>query len=111
MRVVAEQFEVFVMECVNIDNLRVQFHLWEPAWLAGELEFGLFEVIGVKVQVAESGDEFAGFQAADLRDHKREQGVRGDIEWHAEEKVGAALVKLATQPAIEHEELEEHVAR
>ena len=36
--------------------------------------------------------------------------VAGDVEGHAEEQIGAALVKLAAQLAVAHVELEEHVA-
>ncbi|MNY14828.1 hypothetical protein D3C86_1480170 [compost metagenome] len=40
----------------------------------------------------------------------RQQRVAGDVERHAEEDVGAALVELAGQLAIGHVELEERVA-
>jgi hypothetical protein len=51
-----------------------------------------------------------GARSQDLRDHQRQQRVRGDIERHAEEDVGAALVELARQPAVGHVELEQRVA-
>jgi hypothetical protein len=65
------------------------------ARLARELQAGLFEVVGIQVAVAAGPHEFAGLQVADLRHHQREQGVGGDVERHAEEDVGAALVELA----------------
>src|SRR5690606_33277304 len=34
----------------------------------------------------------------------------GDVEWHAEEDVGAALVELAGESALRHVELEQGVA-
>jgi hypothetical protein len=45
-----------------------------------------------------------------LRHHVRQQRVAGDVERHAEEDVGAALVELAGQLAVGHVELEERVA-
>ena len=60
--------------------------------------------------IAAGPDEFAGLEIALLRQHVREQRVRGDVERHAEEDVGAALVELAAQPSVRHVELEERVA-
>ena len=62
--------------------------------LAGELQIDLLEV--VLVDVAAGPDEFADVEVALLREHVGEQGV-GDVERHAEEEVGAALVELARQ--------------
>src|ERR1041384_7448899 len=68
-------------------------------------------MVGVKMQVAESVDKCARLQAADLGDHEREQGIGSDVERHAQEQVGTALVKLAAQLSFLHEELEQSVAR
>ena len=46
-----------------------------------------------------------------MRDHHREQRVARDVERHAEEDVGAALVELTRELAVLHVELEERVAR
>ena len=62
----------------------------------------LLEVVRVEMQVAEGVDELAGLQAADLRDHQREQRVARDVERHAEKNIRAALVKLAAQFAVVH---------
>ena len=56
-------------------------------------------------------DEIAGREAGDLRDHHGEERVAGDVEGDAEEEVGAALVELAAQAAVEDEELKQRVAR
>jgi hypothetical protein len=63
--------------------------------LAGELELGLLQVIHIEVAVAAGPHEVARLIAAHLGHHHREQGVGGDVEGHAEEDVGAALVELA----------------
>jgi hypothetical protein len=74
-------------------------------------------VVEVEVRVAEGVHEVAHPQAGDLRHHVRQQRVGGDVERHAEEDVGGALVQLARQPAgsavvgRRHVELEERVAR
>jgi hypothetical protein len=78
--------------------------------LARELQAGLLEVVAVEVRVAEGVHEVAGLVAADLGEHQGEQGVGGDVEGHAEEDVGAALVELAGEPAVGDVELEQAVA-
>ena len=78
--------------------------------LAGELGGDLLDVVVVEVAVAARPDELAGLEVALLRHHVREQRVGGDVERHAEEDVGAALVELARQPPVRDVELEERVA-
>jgi uncharacterized repeat protein (TIGR01451 family) len=95
---------------VNIFDAGSQAHLGEFARFTGELEARLFEVVRVKVQVAESMNERARFQIAHLRDHQGEKGVRGNIERDTEKEIGAPLVQLATEFTFLHEELEERVA-
>ncbi len=63
------------------------------------------------MRIAQGVDEVAHAQVAGLRHHVGEQRVAGDVERHAEEDVAAALVKLATEPPIDHVELEQAVAR
>ncbi len=84
---------------------------------ARELQFHLLEVVAVDVAVAACPDEVAHVQIALLRHHVGQQRVAGDVEGHAQEDVGAALVQLAAQPAPLsgglrrcHVELEERVA-
>ena len=50
-------------------------------------------------------------EVALLRQHVREKRVARDVERHAEEHVGAALVELAAQAPVRHVELEERMAR
>jgi len=88
----------------------IEDHAGEGTTVARELEAGLVKVVRIKVEVAEGMDEFAGAEVADLRDHEGEEGVGGDVEGNAEEKIGAALVELAAQFAVLHEELEHRVA-
>jgi hypothetical protein len=54
-------------------------------------------VVAVDVAVAAGPDEVADVQVALLRQHVRQQRVAGDVEGHAQEDVGAALVELAAQ--------------
>jgi hypothetical protein len=94
----------------ELANLGIEREPGQGTELAAELFAGLVEVVVVEVEIAEGVDEFAGLEVADLRDHAGEQRVGGDVERDAEEEVGAALVKLATEFAVEDEELEERVA-
>ena len=55
--------------------------------------------------------EVSGFESGHLREHVREKGVAGDVERHAEEEVGAALIKLAAQSSVgRNVELKKRVA-
>ena len=76
-----------------------------------KLQLRLFEMIRVKMQIAEGVDEIARLQIADLRHHQRQQRVAGDVERHAEKKIRAALVKLAAQFAVLHVKLKQRMAR
>ena len=60
----------------------------------------LLGVVVVNVAIAAGPDEVAYIEIALLRDHVREQGVAGDVERHAEEEVGAALIKLAGEARL-----------
>src|ERR1700674_1011873 len=110
VRIVICQREILEAEIVDIFHSGIELHPRERSKIAGELLTRLFEMILVKVQIAESVDELAGAQLADLRDHHREQRIRGDVEGHAEKQIGAALIKLAAQLAVAHVKLEENVA-
>src|ERR1019366_6568599 len=110
MRVVAGQLKVAVLELVDVPHGGVQFHLRQRARLTRKLQPGLVEMIRVEVQVSEGVDEYARLQLADLRNHHRQQGIGGDIERHAEEQVRAALIELAVQLAVLHEELKQRMA-
>ena len=69
---------------MNIFHGRIELHPRERAEIAGELLARLFEMILIKMQIAEGVDELTGPQLADLRDHHREQRIGGDVEGHAE---------------------------
>ena len=55
-------------------------------------------------------DELARREPGHLRHHQGEQRVRGDVERHAQEDVGRALVELAGELALRDIELEQAVA-
>src|SRR4051794_35367155 len=109
MWVVADEGEILEPEIVDRAHGRIELHAGQRARLAGELFPRLREVVPVEMEIAEGVDEFAAREAADLRDHFREQGVARDVEGDAEKKIRAALVKLAAERAILHVKLEERV--
>ena len=111
MGVVVEELEVLETEGKEVLDVRIDPHDWELTGVTGQLLTRLVDMVEVKVDVPESVDEVSRLEVADLRDHHREQGVRRDVEWHAEEGVGRPLVELAAQAAILHMELEQAMAR
>src|SRR5690606_9887309 len=68
--------------------------------VARELRGHLLHVVVVDVAVAAGPYEVADREPGLCRHHVRQQRVRGDVEGHAEEQVGRALVELAAQPAV-----------
>ena len=95
MRVVVLQLEILEAEPADLFYRWVQPHLRERPALTAELLARLLEMILVKMQIAESVNELARLKIAHLRHHQREQRIRRDVEGHAKEEVGAALIELA----------------
>ena len=116
-RVVIDELEVLELEFKKVLHIRIHLHRRELTRFAGKLFARLVKVVAVQVQVTKGVDELACFVAAHLGKHHRQQRVRGDVERHAEEHVGTALVKLAAELALAasthaaHIELEQAVAR
>ena len=110
-RVVAFEDEVFVAEAQDVFHVRIDAHDGKRPRLARKLQLHLLEVVRVDMRVAEGMDEVAGLEAAGLCHHHRQQRIRGDVERHAEEHVGAALVQLAREASARDVELEQRVAR
>ena len=63
IRIIVFEAEVAVLEVKNIFFVGIGYHLRQRTWLACELETGLFEMIEIKVGVAESVDEFSRLEA------------------------------------------------
>src|SRR5205814_4490421 len=106
-----DQCKILELEIVDVPHSRAEVHLRQGTRLARELQLRLFQVVRVEMQVAEGVHECTRLQITDLRDHQRQQRIRGDVERHAEKQIRAALIKLATQFALLREELEQRVAR
>src|SRR5262245_1916991 len=78
--------------------------------LTRQLLGDLLDVVVVDMAVTAGPDELPDAETGLRGHHVREQRVTGDVERHAEEQVGAALVELAGQPPVGDIELEERVA-
>ena len=90
--VVILEGEVAVVEAEDVLHIGVDAHGRQRPRVTGELQAHLVEVVLVDMRVAEGVHKVARLEVADLRHHHRQQGVAGNIEWHAQEDVGAALV-------------------
>ncbi len=100
MGIVIEDGEILEIELIDGLNLATDFQPGEGTRLPRELQSGLFKMVGVKVQIAEGVDEFAGFQAGDLSHDAGKERIRGDVEGNAKKDIGAALVELAAEGAL-----------
>ncbi len=69
-------------------------------------------MILVNVVIAQRVNEVAHFEFGDVRDQVHQQRVRADVEWHAKEGIGGALVKLTVKNASALDlELKQRVTR
>ena len=109
VRVVAFENEILEDEILEACARGIEHHTRQGAALAGELQAGLLKVVSVEVEVAKRVNKRARLEAADLRDHEREERVGGNIKGHAEEEVCAALVELATEFAVLDIELKQRM--
>src|SRR5690606_10614362 len=110
MVLVADDLDVLI-PVIEDRVARRQAQHGERVWLAAELLGDLLNVIVVDVAVATGPDELARPVSGLRRHHVGQQGIAGEVERHAEEKVGAALVELAAQGAVGDVELEERMTR
>src|ERR1700754_4512965 len=95
VRLIVQELEV--LELILEDRRRLAFdrQARQRQRSALQLLVGLLEMVQVQVAATAGPDEVAGGQIALLREHVRQQGVGSDVERHAEEHFGAALVELA----------------
>ena len=49
MWVVVKQFKILKLEVVDVLHARAYFNLWQSAWGARELHFGLLDMVRVEV--------------------------------------------------------------
>ena len=59
VRVVADEFEVFEFEVINVFDCWIQFHSWQRPTIPGKLLASFLEMGLVKVQIAKRVDEIA----------------------------------------------------
>src|SRR6266446_6091327 len=111
VRVVSLEVEILVAEIEDVPYRRVEPHARQRPRRARELLSRLLQMVEVEVRIAEGMHEFARLQPTYLRNHQREQRIGSDVERHAEENVGAALVHLARKPSFRHVELKQDVTR
>ena len=96
MRIVAGQLEILEREIVDVSYRAIQFYPGQRSTITTQLFVRLVEMVLVEMQIAESVNKIARDQIDHLRDHHGEQRVGGNVEWDAEEQIGAPLIKLAT---------------
>lgn len=98
--VVIVEVDVLKFEVEDVFDLGVQGDGWRGEDCAVALgEVGI-DVVAVDMRVTKAVDEPPRTVAGNLRDHHQKQAVARYVERHAEEDVGAALVKLEVHLAI-----------
>ena len=92
MWIVADDLKIFEFEIIDRIDLPFDHQFRKRLWFAGKDEVDLFEVVVVDVAVSARPDELAWLKSHDMRDHLRQQRVRGDIERNAEKGIATALI-------------------
>jgi hypothetical protein len=115
---IVQDFKVFVFVFKDGCGLSLDVQGGVCKWRSAELKRNLFFVIAVNVAITTGPNEIANLQIALLRHHVSQQGVACNVEGHAQEDIGAALVQLATEFAFAafyqgwcHIKLKERMAR
>src|SRR4051794_12868111 len=111
MRFIRFKREILKLEVEQFAHGGIEPHLRKGARRARQLLTRLIEMVQVEMRVAKREHELTWLEPGHLRHHEREERIRSDVERHAEEKIGAALVHLARKLAVGDVELEQRVAR
>ena len=97
MALVVQHLEVFKLVVEDGVGFALDVQCWVGEWFAAELQRHLLVVVAVNVAVPARPDEVAHIQVALLRHHMGEQGVASNVERHAQENIGTALVQLTAE--------------
>src|SRR5688500_7312162 len=65
------QNEILEAKIKDIFHFRIYFHDWQWFRITSQLQFHLFKVVRVDVDIPKSMYKFANFQITHLRDHHR----------------------------------------
>ena len=109
MRVVAFEFKILELEIKDAVDFAIDDEARCLARVAGELGFHLLHMVGVDMRVAHGVDELPRFVARHMGEHFQQERVGGDVEGHAEEHIGGALVELQVHGAVLDADLPERV--
>ncbi len=111
VRIVIDQFKVFILEIEYVLYIRIYFHLWKCPRLTAQLEFHLFQVVQIDMCISQGMYKISGFQSRNLGYHLQEQCIRCDIERYSQKNIRAALVKLQTESSVGYIKLKECMSR
>ena len=109
MRVVAFEFKILELEIKDAVDVAIDDEARGFARGAGELGLNLLHMVGIDVRVAHGVDELPRFVARHMGEHFQQERVGGDVEGHAEEHIGGALVELQVHGAVLDADLPERV--
>jgi len=98
--VVAFKQEVLVVEVEDALHVGIDFHRGQGTRLTGQLEFGLLDVIQIKMRVTRRVDEVTGTETRHLCHHLEQQRIGSNVEGHTQEGVCRALVELQREASL-----------
>ena len=92
MMTIVDYFKVFVRIVEQGRRFAQYFKLRQWKRRAGELQIGLLQMIQIQMAISPGPYEVPGLKIALLRNHVGEQRIGGDIERHAQQGIGTALL-------------------
>lgn len=108
--IIAIKLEIIDDEGIYILRPILNRQYGEGTGRAGQLLLEGFDMVQVDMGISKHMNKFTGLEMTNVGDHTREQGVRRNVEWNSQSQITGALIHDATQLAIGHIELAEHVA-
>ena len=111
VRIVIDQFKVFILEIEYVLYIRIYFHLRKCRGSRLSWSLTCSQVVQIDMCISQGMYKISGFQSRNLGYHLQEQCVRCDIERYSQKNIRAALVKLQTESSVGYIKLKECMAR
>ena len=84
---VIDQFQVAVLELINLSHIRINFQNWIWMWNSFQLLLQRLHVIFVNMSITQNMHEFSTFEASYLRQKTSQQTVARNVERHTQTQI------------------------
>ena len=92
--IVSPYFNVVDCQLSDVSQLWINFDGGGRSWVSRELQFHLFDVVGIYVYVAPYPDEFPRRHVCLVAQKVQDHAILCDVEWDTEEYISRSLIQL-----------------